>query len=787
MKLMNLINEVPSGTVQANMITMGWIIDSRANQHMTISTTNMFGIIDITDLNLTVGHPNGTLAKIKYVGNLRLSKNVVLFDVLVVPEYHDLHLNKIMRTGTENGGLYMLGHPSDQVVDVLQSDFNFTKDSHISPCDICHKAKQTIEPFPLSDHKTIVIGELIHIDLWGPYKLISKDGFRHLLNVAKSLLFQSDLPLNMWTECILTAAYLINKLPSSVLNGKSLFELVYGFKPKLSHLRSFGHLCYSSVLNNSNKFYPRSTQSSDDCEDNIATSIGENTSSEGTVPSSSYLNAQNLPENTSQVQPDLRRSGRNVKLPAKFNDYVVGSSRKYGLEKYVSYSNLSKNNYCFSTTLNKSSKPTTYYEAVKNPNWIKAMNNEIDALNRNNTWTICDLPERGKAVGSKWLFKIKYKSTGAIDRYKARLVAKGFSQREGFDYMETFSLVVKMSTVRQAPRQWNAKLTMALLENGFVQSKFDYSLFTKKSDKVFIALLVYVDDIVIAGNDLAGIEKFKMFLKSKFQIKDLGKLKYFLGIEVLDNKEGICLSRRNYCLELLHEYGLLAAKHVDTPLPENTTLNHIETDDDHLLDNIETYQKLVGKLIYLTNTRPDISYVVHCLSQYMHAPLMSHLDAALRVLRYLKGSPGSGIQINKSGNLKLRACADSDWERKSVSEYRSMASAICEVIWLSNLLGDMGVSDLLHVVMYCDNSSALQIAANPVFHENSKHFEIEVHLVREKRASGVIKTKIIHTSQQIADVLTKALDIEQHKTLCDKLGMLPMLDMFKVEQLEGGC
>ncbi|GJT64617.1 retrovirus-related pol polyprotein from transposon TNT 1-94 [Tanacetum coccineum] len=232
-------------------------------------------------------------------------------------------------------------------------------------------------------------------------------------------------------------------------------------------------------------------------------------------------------------------------------------------------------------------------------------------------------------------------------------------------------------------------------------------------DKVFISLLIYVDDIVITSNDLAEIEKFKIFLK------------------------------------------LLAAKHVDTPLPENTTLNHIKTDDDHLLDNIGNYQKLVR----------------------------------------------SGIQINKSGNLKLRAYVDSDWARcpatrKSVSgycvflgdslmtwkskkqsnfsrssieaEYRSMASAMCEVIWLSNLLGGMGVKDLLPVVMYCDNSSALQIAANPVFHEKSKHFEIDVHLVIEKVASSVIKTKKIHTSQQIADVLTKALDIEQHKSLCVK-------------------
>ncbi|GJX45923.1 ribonuclease H-like domain-containing protein [Tanacetum coccineum] len=172
----------------------------------------------------------------------------------------------------------------------------------------------------------------------------------------------------------------------------------------------------------------------------------------------------------------------------------------------------------------------------------------------------------------------------------------------------------------------------------------------------------YVDGIVITRNDLSEIEKFKLFFKSKFQIKDLGKLKYFLGIEVLDNDDGICLSQRKYGLELLHEYGLLAAKHVDTPLLENTTLKHVGYEDDHLLDNFQNYHKL-GKVIYLTNTIPDISYAVHYLSQFMYAPLVSHLDAALRVLRYIKGSPGSGIQINKNSNLKLRAYANFDWAR----------------------------------------------------------------------------------------------------------------------------
>ncbi|GKE37882.1 putative RNA-directed DNA polymerase [Tanacetum coccineum] len=528
----------------------------------------------------------------------------------------------------------------------------------------------------------------------------------HLLNVPKSLLFQSGIILNMWTICVLTAAYLINRLPSSVLNGKSPFELVYGFKPKLSYLRSFGCLCFSSVLNNSDKFSARSEKcvligfsttkkaykvysleskmiyysrdikfyenifpfkmndslqkkqsilckSSDnnvnglnffdekhsnfqtslcpnddgrvydtphndgnvhpfssnaaECEDDFATSIGKTSSSKGNV----------------QINPD---SPTQRNLPEKL-------VKKYCLEKYVTYTNLNTSNYCFSTNLNKSSEPTSYFEVVKNPNWIETMNNEIDALNINNTWIVCDLPVGRKAVGSKWLLKIKYKSCGDIERYKARVVAKGFSQREGFDYLETFSPVVKMSTVGcmlnvAICNGWdlfqldinNAFLYGDISEDVYMtlppgfdndKFKFDYSLFTKNSDNVFIILLMYVDDIVVIRNNLNEIKKFKQSLKCKFQIKDLGKLKYFLGIKVLDNKDGICLSQQKYYLELLHEFGLLAAKHVDTPLPENATLNHTESDDDHLL--------------------------------FIHSPLNSHLDDALRVLRYLKGSPESGI------------------------------------------------------------------------------------------------------------------------------------------------
>lgn len=297
--------------------------------------------------------------------------------------------------------------------------------------------------------------------------------------------------------------------------------------------------------------------------------------------------------------------------------------------------------------------------------------------------------------------------------------------------------------LKQAPRQWNHKLSEALFEAGFEQSKNDHSLFIKTKDNTVLFLLVYVDDLVITCNSESEIESFKVFLKNKFKIKDLGELKYFLGIEVLKSKNGLCLNQRKYCLELLHELGLLACKPVMTPLPENIVLAHKESDDDKYLKNITNYQKLVGKLIYLTLTRPDIAYAIHCLSQHMHAPLQSHLSIGLRVLKYLKLAPGSGISFDKSqSGFKVVAYCDSDWAkcpitRRSVSgycvfvngnlvswkskkqdtlskssaeaEYRAMASATCEVMWIIKVLKDLGISkNLLPVELYCDNKAAIQ-------------------------------------------------------------------------------
>lgn len=341
--------------------------------------------------------------------------------------------------------------------------------------------------------------------------------------------------------------------------------------------------------------------------------------------------------------------------------------------------------------------------------------------------------------------------------------------------------------LKQTPRCWFKKISDALIRFGFIQSYEDYSLFSYERNGVELRVLVYVDDLLICGNDSHMLQRFKKYLSKCFAMKDLGKLKYFLGIEVSRGPEGIFLSQRKYALDIIADTGYLGSKPVSTPMEQNHKLAKSTAP---LLTDPKKYRRLLGRLIYLLNTRPELSYSVHLLSQFMQAPTEEHWSAALRVVRYLKGSPGHGILLHSTDDLTLTIYCNADWSgcplsRSSLSacvvmlggspiawktkkqdtvamssaeaEYRSMAVALKQTKWICRLLKELGVEQVGPTRFFCDSKAAIHIAANPVFHERTKHLERDCHSVRDDVTAGLIVTQHISSDSQVADILTKAL------------------------------
>ena len=555
----------------------------------------------------------------------------------------------------------------------------------------------------------------------------------------------------------------------------------------------------------------------------------------------------------------------DLSLSDSSSPIAVPGKTLYPIANYLSVSAFTKQHQAFLVTITTEAVPRNYSEAVRDPRFNGAMKSEIAALESQHTWDVTTLPPGKKTIGCQWIYSNKYNSDGTVERPKARLVARGNRQKAGIDYKDTFAPVAKMNTVRfllavsaaqrweihqidvhnaflhgdleeeiymqlpqgfktdkpnqvcrlrkslyglkQAPRCWFAKLSKSLLHFGFTQSREDYSLFSyvNHDRNVCLHILVYVDDFIIAGNDISVIQRFKNYLHKCFKMKDLGKLKYFIGLEVARGPEGIFVSQRKYTLDIVTECGLLGAKPSPTPTELNTKLVPADKTNSHtLLTDPKPYRRLVGRLIYLTFTRPDLSYIIHILSQFMQKPLEAHWSAALRVVRYLKGTPDQGIMLKATCNMHISAYCDADWSscpttRRSLSayvvflgdsliswrtkkqptvsrssaesEYRAMADTTCELKWLKKLTLMLGFTHDQPITLHCDSKSAIHIATNPVFHERTKHVENDCHTTRDAVKAKFLRLEHISTKEQPADLLTKALPTLTFQYLLFKLGI----------------
>ncbi|KAG8498333.1 hypothetical protein CXB51_007179 [Gossypium anomalum] len=362
--------------------------------------------------------------------------------------------------------------------------------------------------------------------------------------------------------------------------------------------------------------------------------------------------------------------------------------------------------------------------------------------------------------------------------------------------------------LRQAPRAWFDKLKGFLLSTGFTLSKSDASLFVRVMTTSTLYVLVYVDDIIVTGNLPDSIDVFVRQLHCEFSLKDMGDLHYFLGIEVTRTSVGsLHLCQRKYIRDLLERSGLANAKHVNTPMVSSSVLS--EDDGDRLSDPTE-YRSLAGALQYIVLTRSDIAYAMNRVCQFMHSPTSEHLVALKRILRYLCGTISYGLVFRSSDRLSLVGYADANWgldvdDRRSTTgycvfygqtpvswsskkqqivsrstaeaEYRSLTAAASDVTWLLSLLHELHLSSIDVPALWCDNSSAVAVAANPVLHSKFKHVELDLFFVREKVADGLFVVGEVPACDQVADVLTKPLSVSSFVRFRNFLRVFPVEKM----------
>ena len=544
-------------------------------------------------------------------------------------------------------------------------------------------------------------------------------------------------------------------------------------------------------------------------------------------------------DNTSESNSGRYSLRENINRPKYLDDYVTNVDYNQN-DMHVDY--------CYRMVTNT---PSNYEEAIFCENlekWKEAMKDEFEALGENDTFEYVTLPPDKNLVGSRWVYCVKSEPNGE-ERYKARFVAKGFSQVKGIDYQETFSPTAQMTSIRmllqlavqegmvihqmdvktaylnapidtelyieqpkgferydsegsplvcklkkslyglkQSGRNWNNVLHDVLTQNGFKQSLSDTCMYTKLTNVSKVVIIVWVDDIIIAGPNNHVISEIKCILQSKFKMKDMGLLSWFLSIQ-FENEEGcIKMNQTKLIEQILNKFQMINCKPKSTPC--DLAANKLSENDSKLLDDVKLYQSMVGSLIYIMScTRPDICYSVTMLSQYLTKPTMAHLNCAKHVLKYLSDTKDRSLVFERShSGLKIVGHCDSDWansptDRKSISgfcfqlhntmiswkskkqqnvalstceaEYVALAFAIQEALSLRQLYSDMSGRELDNVIIQGDNQGSISLAKNPVNRKRSKHIDIRYHFIRDHVEKGTIILNYVPTESNRADMFTK--------------------------------
>ncbi|GKB01616.1 putative ribonuclease H-like domain-containing protein [Tanacetum coccineum] len=480
-------------------------------------------------------------------------------------------------------------------------------------------------------------------------------------------------------------------------------------------------------------------------------------------------------------------------------------------------------------------EPKKVSQALADESWVEAMQEELLQFKLQDVWVLCDLPDGKRVIGTKWVFRNKRVERGTIIKNKARLVAQGYIQEEGVDYDEVFAPVARIEAIRlflafasfmgfivyqvdvksasnldlfkeppgfedpahphkvyrvvkalyglhQAPRAWYERLSTFLLKHGYRRGAIDKTLFIKKNGRDIMLVHVYVDDIIFGSTKSSMVKDFEELMQKEFKMSSMGELTFFLGLQ-----------------------------------PASTLIEahkSLGKDDEGEDVDVHLYRSMIGCLMYLTASRPDIMFAVCLCARFQVTPKVSHLHAVKRIFRYLKHQPKLGLWYPKDSPFHLEAFSDSDYagdnhDRRSTSggcqylgrrlvswqckkqtivaissteaEYVAAASCCAQVLWMQNQLLDYGFN-FMNTEIHIDNESTICIVRNPVLHSKTKHIQIRHHFIRDCYEQRLINVVKVHTDDNVADLLTKGFDLARFNFLVVTIGSLEAL----LQNLRGG-
>ncbi|GJX59088.1 retrovirus-related pol polyprotein from transposon TNT 1-94 [Tanacetum coccineum] len=494
--------------------------------------------------------------------------------------------------------------------------------------------------------------------------------------------------------------------------------------------------------------------------------------------------------------------------------------------------------WCYFDAFLTSVEPKNFKQAMTEPSWIDAMQEEIHEFERLEVWELVPCPDNVFLIKLKWIYKVKTDESGGVLKNKARLVAQGFRQEEGIDFEESFAPVARIEAIRifvanaahknmtiyqmdvkmaflngelkeevyvsqpegfvdqdnplhvyklkkalyslkQAPHAWYDMLSSFLFSQQFSKGAVDPTLFTWHAGNDILLVQIYVDDIIFTSTNTSMCDEFANQMTTKFKMSVIRQMSIFLGLQISQSPRGIFINQAKYASEIVKKYGLNTTDSVDAPMIETMKL---DKDLQGKPVDATLYRGMIGSLMYLTASRPDLNYDVCLCARYQAKPTEKHLQSVKQIFRYLNGTINMGLWYSKDTDMSLTTYANAD--HAGCQDTRRSTSGSTQflgdklVSWSSKKQKSTAISNygfqFNKIPLYCDNKSAIDLCCNNVQHSRAKHIDIRYHFIKEQVENGIVELYFVRTEYQLADIFTKPLPRERFNFLIDKLGMKSM-------------